>query len=207
MSFPPPPGPPADPYPQEPHPQQPYPQQPYPFPAPYEQQAPYQPQAPYGYQPYAYPGGYPSPAPSRMSAPIVGWLMLGAAILAIVGSIGTWATVHLFGQSIDVGGSEAGVGNLTAFFAAVIAITALFIALRQGRLWASIVGLVFATFTLLIGLINLGSLSRLYGPARDLPDNTFSVGYGLWLVIIGAAAALALSIVAMVQRTASGPAH
>jgi uncharacterized membrane protein len=89
----------------------------------------------------------------------------------------------------------------------IVAVTGLLIGLRQGRLWTSIVALVFAVVTVLIGFADLGNISQLYGPAKDFPDSVFSVGFGLWLVLIGGVAGLVLSIVAMVRRPELAPQH
>jgi uncharacterized membrane protein len=69
------------------------------------------------------------------------------------------------------------------------------------------VALVFAAFTVLIGLTDLGSLNQLYGPAGGLPSEVFSIGFGLWLVIVGGLAGIVLSIMALVKRGSRGPGH
>lgn len=157
------------------------------------------PSAPRGY-------GYPQPAAARMSQPLTGWLLLGTAVLVIIGSLTPWVTIHIFDQSATIDGTT-GDGKLTIFCGGIVAVTGLLIGLRQGRLWTSIVALVFAVVTVLIGFADLGNISQLYGPAKDFPDSVFSVGFGLWLVLIGGVAGLVLSIVAMVRRPELAPQH
>jgi hypothetical protein len=233
MSLPPPPGQPQPdprpPYGQPPYGQPPYGEPPYgepPYGQPPYGQPPYgeplygQPeygQPPYGQPPYGYPGygypgygypggGYPQPAPTKVSAPLTGWLLLGTAALSAAGSVTPWVQIQFGSLSQDVNGT-VGDGKLTLVCAVAVAVTGLVIALRQGRLWASIVALVFAVFTVLIGLADLGSLNQLYGPTTGLPSDVFSIGFGLWLVIVGGLAGIVLSIVALVRRSSLGPAH
>lgn len=191
MSFPPPPG-------QPEYPQQPYGQPP----APYGQQPP----PGYGYPP-APPGygySYPQPSPTRLSNPMTGWLLLAVAAIGVIGSVTPWVSIDVISK--DVNGT-AGDGKLTIFCCLVVAVTGLVIGIGQGRLWASIVALVFSAFTMLIGFIDLGSISQVYGPAKDLPGDAFSTGYGLWLVIVSGVVGVIASIMAMVMRSVAAPRH
>jgi hypothetical protein len=60
---------------------------------------------------------------------------------------------------------------------------------------------------LLIGLADLGSLNQLYGPTKGLPSQFFSIGFGLWLVLVGGVAGIVVSVVALVKRTGHAPSH
>lgn len=93
-------------------------------------------------------------------------------------------------------------------FGAMFAVMGLLIGLREGRLWTSIVGVATTAITVLID-IDIGSISRLYGPgvALGLPDDAISIGAGIWVVLAGAALGLTVSIVAMVSRSSEGPRH
>jgi hypothetical protein len=206
MSLPPPPGQPG-PYgqPVDPGPAYGYPA-PYGYPDAAGAQYPYpQPSPAPG---YGYGYGYPQPPPARRSEPFVGCLLLVAGVLGVLGSVTPWATVHYLGVSIDVPGTD-GDGKLTLAIAVVYAAMALLIVVGQGRLWVSIVALVFAGLNTLVALIDVGSINRLYGPVRalDLPDSAISTSYGIWLVVGGGGLGVAFSIVAMARRTAAGPAH
>ena len=196
MSLPPPPDP-SNPYGQQPPP---YGEPQYPPPG-------------YGYPPPGYPPppgyayGYPRPQPSRRSEPKIGWLLLGAGLIGVIGSLSPWAYVDLSrlgGSDITLWGGDRD-GAISAFCAGVVAIMGLLIAVRQGQLWTSIVGVVFGSFTVLIALIDLGDINNLYDERSALADDVISTGFGLWLVLVGGVLALALSIVAMVRRPVSAP--
>jgi hypothetical protein len=179
-------------------------------PPPYGQPSAYGPPNPlnqgagYGYPPVS-GYGYPQPAPDRLSAPVTGWLLLIAGVVGVVGSISPWAKVNFF-VDIRVSGMQ-GDGKLTLVCALIVGVMGLLIVLRQGRLWTSIVALVFAAITVLIALIDVGDINQLYGSGENLPHNLISTAYGIWLVVIAGAAGVLAAIVAMVRRTAVAPRH
>jgi hypothetical protein len=152
------------------------------------------PSQPYGQPPGAY--GYPVAAAPRVSEPVVGWLLLGAAVLVVIGASMPWATV----LTISVAGTVGG-GKATMFFGVVLGVFGLLIGLKQGRLWVSITACVLAALVVLIALGNVGNISDV---ARQNGDtflgNSVSVGSGLWLTLVAGLAAVALSIVGIARR-------
>lgn len=203
--------PPEQPYWQQPQgeqPAQPYWQQPQgepqyvPQPPPYAQQPPQYPGQPYpqGYQGYPPPGypypGYGSPTADghRVSDPPLGWLTVGAALLAVLGGVLPWATV--FGVSVY---SAGGDGGLVIGCALVAGACGIAIGLGHGRLWASITATVFGLLIGLIGLIDTVNVNSIASRA-DIPPGIASVGAGLWLTIVAGLLITGLGAVAIVRR-------
>ena len=170
---------------------------------------------PYGYPGYPQPGrsgypgyppagyyGYPPPPRAKVSEPVTGWATLACGLLGVVGSVTPWASVHFLGFNRTINGTD-GDGKLSVVCAGVVAVMGLLIALRVGHLWTSIVGLVFAVFTALIGFADVGSINGNYGPLKDaqVPDGAVSTAYGIWLVVVGGVLGIVASIVAMVRRS------
>lgn len=154
----------------------------------------------YGYPP---PGhGYPRPAPSKISDPWTGWLLLAAAVVGMAGSLSPWAYVDDLHLTLW-GGDRDGV--ISVVCAGIVGVMGLLIGLRQGRLWTPIVAVVFAVFTLLIGLIDLVDVSTLYEGRGDVPQDFVTTAFGLYLVVAGGGLTIALSIVALVRRRAAAP--
>jgi hypothetical protein len=167
-----------------------YAPQPYPYPP---QQQPYG--YGYGYGPYG-PYGPPPPRPPRIAAQSVGWVLLGSAVVLVVASFMTWASV--FGIAIK-GTDGNGDGNATLVFGIVIGAMAIVICCRQGRLWTSIVACVFASLATVVGLVDLVNVSNVASNA-GLDPSTVDVGAGLWLSALAALLALAASIVGIARR-------
>ena len=136
---------------------------------------------------------------------MLGWALLGAGVAAVAGSVLPWASVHLFGTSTTVNGTD-GDGKLTIVLALLVAAMGLLIGLRQGRLWTAIVGLVAGVLTAFIALIDVVDISGVVGSDDRLPVDVISPGFGIWLVLVAGLAGLGLSIAAMVRRTTTGPA-
>jgi hypothetical protein len=162
---------------------------------------------PYGYPGYPQPNpwgysGYPAPPPTKLSEPVTGWAMLLGGVLGAIGSVTPWASVHFLGLNRTINGTD-GDGKLSVVCAGVVAVMGLLIVLRVGHLWTSIVGLVFAVFTALIGFADVGSINGNYGPLNDanVPDGAVSTACGVWLVALGGALGVVASIVAMVRRS------
>jgi hypothetical protein len=159
------------------------------------------PTAPYGQQaaPYAQqtqPYGYPAAPRPRLSEPVVGWLMLGAGVLLVIGAAMPWATVLTLSVAGTVGGGKA-----TMFFGLVIAVFGLLIGLKQGRLWVSITACVLAALVVLIALGNMGNITSIARKSDELfLGATVSIGSGLWLTLVAGLAALAASIVGIARR-------
>jgi hypothetical protein len=179
----------------QPYPPQPYGQQPYPAP-PYGQQ-PYLPY-PYLAQPGApLPGefGYAKTLPPRVSAPVLGWVLLGVGALMLLAAILPWATAG----PLSLAGTE-GDGAITLFFALIIGAMGLVIGLRQGRLWASILACALGAVTTITAIVDIGNVSNRANDFNDSFGLDVSVGSGLWLTLVTGIAATGLSVAAIVRR-------
>jgi hypothetical protein len=162
---------------------------------------------PYPPPPYPQPpDGRATPAARMVSAPWLGGPLIAAGLLATLGSFLPWATLNLTDPPTTVNGSDAD-GTLTAFLAVLAALMGVLIALRKGWVWTSIVSLVASSVGALIALVDLLDATQGVAGGADLPDDVFSVGYGLWLVLSGCVAAMALSIAALAKRIDALPAH
>jgi hypothetical protein len=188
-------------FPAQPYPQQ-YPAQPYP-PRPGEQH-PNQPY-PQGYSGYPAPPGYPQPgyglaqpAGPPVSDPPLGWLTVGAALLAVLAGVLPWATV--FGVSVY---SADGDGGLVIGCAVIAGACGIVIGLGHGRLWASITATVFGLLIGLIGLIDTVNVNSV-ASSTDLPPGVAAVGAGLWLTIVAGLLITGLGAVAIVRRRPVG---
>jgi hypothetical protein len=154
------------------------------------------PNQPYGQPPAGY--GYPAAAPPRVSEPVIGWLLLGASVLLMIGAAMPWATV----LTISVAGTVGG-GKATMFFGIVLGVFGLLIGLKQGRLWVSITACVLAALVVLIALGNMGNISDVASKsANNFLGDTVSIGSGLYLTLVAGLAALILSIVGIARRPA-----
>jgi hypothetical protein len=180
----------ANPYAAHPDVPHPYPPQPWP-PQPY---VPH----PYPPQPWTpLPGefGYARTLPPRVSAPVLGWVLLGVGALMLLAAILPWATAG----SLSLAGTE-GDGAITLFFAVAIAAMGLLIGLRQGRLWASIVAAALGALTTITAIVDIGNVSNRANQFDDSFGVQVSVGSGLWLTLVTGIAATGLSVAAIVRR-------
>lgn len=141
--------------------------------------------------------GYPALTKQRrVSEPVVGWLLLGSAVLMMVGAAMPWATVLTYSVAGTVGG-----GKITMFFGLVLAVFGVLTGLRQGRLWVSITACVLTVLVVLIALGNMANISSI-ARNRNLAflGDSVRIGAGLWLTLVAGLAALTLSIIAMARR-------
>ena len=174
-------------------------------------QPPSQPWQP-GYGPAEYPvppgyGGYGYPSPvstaPRVSPLWTGAVMAGAGLVVVLGSVMTWAKLVLGGVTADtVAGTDGHRdGKITIVFGAILVALGIVILVRQGRLWAGIVGTVIAAFCALTALADIGDISDRSDQLE--PYGQLDVGAGLVLVLLAAVAALVGSIVAICVRRVS----
>lgn len=155
------------------------------------------------YQPPAYgppPPQPDGPAPPRNSPPILGWLLLGAATLAVLGAVLPWATVY----GVALSGVQ-GDGRLVLGCAAVIIGCGLAISSGRGRLWAPLTALVFALLIALLALINAVSVGTVVSDAGLPLYGHVAVGGGLWLTLIAGILASGVAALAVLSRTAGAP--
>ncbi|RRD07337.1 hypothetical protein EII34_02300 [Arachnia propionica] len=161
-------------------------------------------QMPYGGPPQ--PPGGPTPA-----APVGAFIGLGGALLAIIGSCGTWVSASFLGQTLEVSGlDQDGDGRLTLVLAIVaVALLALgaFLPALKNQIWPPIVVLVAGVLILLILLINLINGAKVIGDANKY-GASISPGWGVILLLIGTLVFLAGAVVQLVLilKAKRGPA-
>lgn len=154
----------------------------------------------YGFGPAVPPPAGPLPAPApRVTAPIVGWLLLGTAVLAVLGAALPWATV--FGEAI-VGTS--GDGQLVIGCAVAVGACAMVIGAGHGRLWAALVALGFALLIVLIATADIANVTSVVTDDDVALQGVVDVGGGLWLTLVAGVGAALLSVVALIRREPAG---
>ena len=119
-----------------------------------------------------------------------------AAALVLVGSLGTWATISVSitpGAPTAAGVSKGGLdgdGGITLVLAFVAAAMAVLWATRPAR-WQDAVAALAAGLTVVIGIVDVLDVRDAGGGAVEA-----SVGWGLWLVLLGG---IALAITAVLR--------
>lgn len=120
----------------------------------------------------------------------VKWATLGGFVLLIIGVLGPWATISFLGMSESIGGTD---GEFFGTFVLILAILGLAAVLVYALgnvnvqltqlLWGLVVLAVVIDLLVIIDFLDV------------LTEDMVSVGWGLWLTVIGA---IALSVGAIV---------
>lgn len=132
---------------------------------------------------------------------------LVGAVLAVVGSLGAWATI----SSSSVSGVDRGADGWITLVLAVLAagfLAGIFAPKAVARVlrWFP---LPFALLILLVALLNIGDIASTNAEFTDQVSSdtfTLSIGWGLWLVLAGAVA-LGVSSVFLMFAPMPVPAH
>jgi hypothetical protein len=166
--------------------------------------------------PYGQPGGYgpgpgfgspPGPGPRPVGAqPKQGVViaLLAAAVLTIIGSVMTWATVkgNSSGFEVSVKGTDGQRDGKITIVAGIVtlAMAGLMLARRSGR-WTWIVAIVMGAITTITAIVDVSDVSDADNELKGLA--TASVGAGLWLTLVAGIGILVAAILA--SRLRSGP--
>jgi len=141
-------------------------------------------------------GGYPAQAaPARPVGPPpnLWWGVPAVLALLLIGCIGTWvkAEVEIFGQtqSSSKGGLEKD-GSIVLFLT-VVAGVFLVLWRAQRKRWMPIAAAAIGALCTLIAIIDIADV----GNQKETALGSVSVGWGLWLTLIGSIALTILSIV------------
>jgi hypothetical protein len=153
--------------------------------------------------PLELPAGAPLPPPNPPGAvhlepvtssgiPLGAWVLLGAAIAAVIGALLPWARIDVsFGTedvSANVNGTE-GDGVITLVLGILLgAVAVLALATRGVARWAAVVGTVAAVVMTAIAIIDIVDVNRTAGDISPLVD--VSVGAGLWVTLIAGLAGI-----------------
>ena len=136
------------------------------------------------------PYGAPPPAGASAARPFL-LASMGAALIAVIGSIGPWASLG----PLETTGTEGGDGWIVIVCVALAA-GLLWLGNSNVKRWPFVTACVLASLALLIGVIDYA----------DANDKALEVGWGLVLVLIGSLALAVLSLVAMARRRGAGSA-
>jgi hypothetical protein len=147
---------------------------------------------------------YGAPVAAKPPRPVVtagAGLMVGGALLGVIGSFLTWFTLE--GETYNgfggTGADDVRDGPVFVFLAVVVGGLGIAMLAARRNLAMAIIGVVFAAFAVLAALADLGDVSDL----KDLADAfgaDFSTGPGLYLVLVGGLIGLAGSIAALAKR-------
>jgi|GEM_PF-3988929 len=135
-----------------------------------------------GYPPQGYgqpgPGGQPGYGAAGFAQPgangkgdPIAWLTVVSSVLLIIGTFLPWIDLG----PITLNGLDAEDGVIVIVLATILLVAGVVRARLRFR-WVSIVALLFALFTLLAVVIDVGSVS----------DVGATVGIGLWVCLVGA---------------------
>jgi len=130
--------------------------------------------------------------------------MIGAlgGIIAIVGVFLPWVTASVLGVGISVSGWDAysTLGSYEPLIVLIVAIVTLLVAvLTKGMIqkWGTTI---FGLITLILGAYYAMNVASVAGDAAQFVGVTVSVGYGLYLVIVGGIVALIGGIMAFMEK-------
>jgi hypothetical protein len=149
-------------------------------------------------------GGYPAQAAPAAAARPVGpppslwWGVPAVLALLVIGCIGTWvkAEIEIFGQtqSSSKGGLEKD-GSIVLILT-IIAGVMLVLWRAQRKRWQAIVAAAIGALCTLIAIIDVADVND----EKDTALGSVSVGWGLWLTLVGSIALTVLSIVLALRR-------
>ena len=159
------------------------------------------------------PAGAPLPPPNPLAPlrpepvtssgiPLGAWVLLGAAIAAVIGALLPWARINLSfgpeGLSENVNGTE-GDGVITLVLGILLgAVAVLALATHGVARWAAVVGIVAAAIMTAIAIIDIVDVNRTAGDIRPLVD--VSVGSGLWVTLIAGLAGIVGGVLMLAQQ-------
>jgi hypothetical protein len=148
-----------------------------------------------------YPVAGATQKPPRPAVQVGSMLLIAGGVLLILGSFLEWFNIE--GESFNGfsgdGENEVKDGPVFVFFGLLALGFGIAQLMAKRVLAVAILAVVFASFALLGALADLGDVSDL----QDLADTfgaEFSQGPGLWVILLGACAALAGGIATLAKR-------
>ena len=131
---------------------------------------------------------------SQVTIRALGGVTILGGILLAFGSLLPWRTATFpLGGTISVAGTE-GDGVITLVLGLAVGATGLVIAIQDGSRVASVVGIVAAAASSIATFIAFGSAREAVDVVEAAGLSTASIGIGLWIVAMGAIAALTGSV-------------
>lgn len=143
----------------------------------------------------------PTPPPARRAALWPGALLVGAALLALIGAVLPWAEVRavFFGQ-LDVAGTE-GDGVITLLLGLVLGALGVLAPLAGNPRWLGVVALVTSVVIFAVGAYDLADVTR---AASELRTELFGIdarpGPGLYLTVVAGVVGLAGGVGVLLTR-------
>jgi hypothetical protein len=129
--------------------------------------------------------------------------MVAGAATVVVGSFLPWAKVNLGALSVSINGTE-GDGVLTLILGALFGAFGIVALKRQRHTLAVVMGLIGSGLALAIGIYDIADINNV---ADDLEGGgeflRVSTGFGLYLVIAGAVAGVAGSLIKRSESSGS----
>lgn len=180
-----------------------------PYQTPPQGYGPSRPQGGWGQQPapgiqtsiYGMPG---SPQPLGSGFPLFAVLAMGAGVLSLVGSVGSWATAKVFGVEGSVSGMETRVWGILGVLALLFSIAIVALAGLSGFLpamkrmsWSMIPVAVLGLINLIMVFIAMTNIST--GNKQTSGLAQASMGWGLILLLISSIAVIAAATIHVIQ--------
>lgn len=149
--------------------------------------------------------GYLGPPPrTRREVRTLAMILIVSGAVGAVGSIGPWAWVsdggsaQRFAEFDETISGLNGGGTVTLALSATVAIMGILL-LRRTLIGLSITALCCGAVAALLGLTNLASINVAVDEVRLLYGMDAGLGWGLWTLIAGAAAAAITGLLALIR--------
>ncbi len=150
----------------------------------------------------AVPPDATAPSAPTSSPPIGAWVLLAAALAAVIGALLPWAELSVtFGQglSAQVNGTE-GDGKITLALGIVVALAAVLAFLRHHlATWAAVIALFASALLVTIAIVDIVDVKRTAGDVR-LVFVDVEVGRGLWLTLAAGVVGVCGAVVLLARR-------
>jgi hypothetical protein len=143
-----------------------------------------------------------APAPRTSGIPVGSWLLLGAAIAAVIGALLPWARIELSlgpqALTTSVAGTE-GDGVITLVLGLALGALAVLVLNRARLTLGGVLAIVVASALLAIALIDIVDVNRTAGDINN-PLVTVGVGAGLWVTLVAGLAGVLGGVLLLLQR-------
>jgi hypothetical protein len=138
---------------------------------------------------------------SSSTIPVGAWLLLGAAIAAVIGALLPWARINLAvgdsGLTATVNGTE-GDGVITLVLGVALGgMAVLALATRRSTV-AGVVAVIVGAAIVAIAVIDIVDVNRAAGDVSPVVE--VSVGAGLWVTLVAGAVGLIGGVLLLAQR-------
>jgi hypothetical protein len=153
-------------------------------------------------QHYAAPAAYAAVAPVQKApvkpAPAAWWGVPPVLALLVIGCIGTWvkADVEIFGTTKDFSKGGLSKDGSIVLVLTIVAGVLLLLWRSQGARWQAWVAAGIGVVCTIIAIADVSDVNS----KKDTALGNISVGWGLWLTLVGSIALAIVSVVMAAQR-------